>query len=111
MHLNYEVENENFIFCNVVLPMVANAAGIKEKAHSAGWIEGFLEGLQTHKEIELGIICQSSISEHGICSNGVRYWLCGIEQYEAILNEFSPDILHIFGTENPESNIVPVTRF
>ena len=89
--------------CNVILPEIADAAGISEMAHSAGWIEGFLHGIKAQKDVELGIICPGNKETHG-AFDGIEYWICGSESYKSILDAFSPDIVHVFGTENEESN-------
>ena len=89
--------------CNVVLPELADAAGIADKAHSAGWIEGFLKGIKQFKEVELGIICPHKSGFSGT-TDGIRYWLCSSCDYKKILDDFKPDVVHIFGTENEESN-------
>ena len=90
-------------YCNVILPEVADAAGISDKAHSAGWVEGFLLGLRKQPDVTLGIICPWTEYREGE-HDGFQYWLCSSEQYEKVLDQFKPDILHVFGTENEESN-------
>ena len=95
--------------CNVLLPEIADAAGVSGKAHSAGWIEGFLQGLRYRNDVEIGIICPFDTEITGTFEGG-RYWLCGSDSYRSILDAFDPDILHVFGTENEESNKI-VTLF
>lgn len=89
--------------CNVVLPEIADVAGVSDQVHSAGWIEGFLEEIKRVEEVELGIICPHG-SGHSGTFDGVRFWLCSSSDYQSILNEFNPDVVHVFGTENEESN-------
>ena len=60
--------------CNVVLPEIADAAGVSDKVHSIGWVEGYLEGLKRIDEVKLGIICPHSSELAGSVDN-VRYWL------------------------------------
>ena len=91
--------------CNVVLPRIAEDAGISQKIHSAGWIEGFLNSLVQNDKIELGILCPYNKLHSGTFAN-VKYWLCPSDMYCKVVSDFSPDILHVYGTENEDWNRV-----
>lgn len=91
-------------YSNVVLPQVADAAGINQKANSAGWIEGFLREIKAFDNVELGIICPYSSYLSGK-NEKLSYWLVDNDtRYNEILKSFAPDIVHVFGTESVESN-------
>lgn len=97
-------------YCNVLLPKAAEAANIKGEKNTAGWIEGFLnKGWGGNKsDINLGIICPADGLELIKAElDDISYYIISrkspIEQFKKILIDFKCDILHIFGTESPDS--------
>ncbi len=92
-------------YTNVVLPEVAQAAHL-EGQYSAGWIQGFWNGIMTKPSIELTICCpyttQILLSGQG---KGFAYYVTpeSFDKYDDILNASKPDIVHVFGTESPEA--------
>lgn len=91
--------------CNVVLPQIAEATGISDVGHSAGWIEGFLHGIKNQKDIKLGIICPHQKRTSG-AFEGIKFWTGPLDVYRSAIEDFNPDILHVFGTENEEAKDV-----
>lgn len=88
---------------NVIIPCVALASG-EQQANSAGWIEAVIDAFTENDEIELGIICPGTTEKSGRSSFG-KWWIIpgGISSYQKILSEFTPDILHVFGTESEKT--------
>lgn len=98
---------------NIIITELAEQVG-QVKAISGGWLEGYSHGLKTHDEIHLCIVSvwkNKRFYETEI--NGVRYFLLPQHAFqkrntlknntflywEHIRKIFSPDIVHIHGTE------------
>ena len=98
-------------YCNVLLPKAAEAAKIKGEINTAGWIEGFLNQIWSDYKGGggvLGVICPADVT--GLIkaeAEDIAFYIVSrksqIEQFKKILNDFMCDILHIFGTESPNS--------
>lgn len=102
--------------CNVVLNDFADEYQIKKKPFG-GWMEGMLHELEKREEIIVGL-CFPIIDEARIKS-GVhgghpyysfhasidvdKYDDCMFDEFRAILNDFQPDVIHIWGTEYKHS--------
>ena len=89
--------------CNVMLPKIAQDLG-KEETVFGGWLNLLSDEIGKQKDAEL-IVCfpftkkvKGEIREYSYCSfvQGKDVSL----QFEEILEEQKPDIIHIFGTEN-----------
>ncbi len=106
--------------CNTMLPRIAEALG--EKAgNKEGWLTGLSEQLLTHasdNNIKLGVcfpILKNDASARGE-TGGLSYYgfwedTANPERYDGgleerltkILEEFKPDIVHVFGAEYPHT--------
>ncbi|MBK7212882.1 MAG: glycosyltransferase family 4 protein [Bacteroidales bacterium] len=99
---------------------------LNARSNLGGWIESLQKQLQKAPEIELGIVFHSPGSEDlkfvqdgthyfgigkpnqdGFLKEKVNKWLHRLEDqhylnhYQSIIEEFKPEIVHIFGTEQP----------
>lgn len=101
--------------CNIVLPELAGEFGFR-KVHVGGWMTGAWEQMKSIPDMELGI-CVPIIDENrmkeGIFSN-YHYYSFHFEgkcacldlqfhDFEHILEDFKPDVVHIWGTEYQHS--------
>lgn len=104
--------------CNILLPDIANQLSLPVTP-VGGWITGMLHGLQKKisESLTLGICCPRTgikAVERNEC-NSVSYFCFPSEYavitsemwfhewFEKIIDEFRPEILHIFGTEYAHS--------
>ena len=103
--------------CNIILPSAAQKLNLKA-SNKEGWLSGICDVVRDNKDFELGISFPVPMDRDG-CSfeeDGIRYF--GFyedtnhpEIYDAtlegrlkqILDEFKPDMVHIFGTEYPHT--------
>jgi len=99
--------------CNIVLPELSSTFGFKEQ-NEGGWLTGAWNELKRENGVELAIcvpIRNSSRSKDGI-GNGFKYYSFitisnesdttvddQIARFREILQEFRPDVIHIWGTE------------
>ncbi|MEG0834778.1 MAG: glycosyltransferase [Christensenellaceae bacterium] len=102
--------------CNMPLPFISEAAGI-ESSPFGGWLTGAYEGIKKNELIKLGICFPTGGTTHihgvaqnvsyysFLCSNKINETVCKgyIAAFKYILNNFKPDIVHIFGTERLHS--------
>lgn len=107
--------------CNIMLPAIAQASGLPY-SNREGWLSGIFERvLQKEAPFELGVcfpimgevagMHDGKVSLQGVACYGFAEDLGHPEQYDErmegrfqeILQDFQPDILHIFGTEFPHS--------
>ncbi|MCM1121745.1 MAG: glycosyltransferase family 4 protein [Eubacterium sp.] len=111
--------------CNIMLPTIARQLGISYSSRE-GWLSGLLERVvqeQGWNRIELGIAFPSDeeqgnfhrllqLGENTSCHcygfvenlDTPEIYDDGLEKrFEEILEEFQPDILHVFGTEFPHA--------
>lgn len=102
--------------CNIMLPQIAVSLSLKT-SNSGGWLTGLCNDLQKHNEIELAVCfpCKKGTKMKGQIANIIYYGFPkkisdpakydkSVETHiEEIINDFNPDILHIFGTEFPHS--------
>lgn len=103
--------------CNIILPQISIDLKLPLEV-SGGWLTGLLESLEGNTQVELGI-CFPLYYENRIiigCLKNIKYYGFPkkkakpstyekeIEDYfEAIILDFKPDIIHIFGTEYPHT--------
>lgn len=88
--------------------------GVKNEVYSGGWLDRILRGLLEEKNTELLVCYPYDINEEGNHGNlsyrafssegrnarlGKMNDIKGIEQVQRIIQEFSPDVIHIHGTE------------
>lgn len=105
--------------CNIMLPRIADALGMP-KSNKEGWLSGISETMLADKEnkITLGICFPVEQEKDGIAgeAGGLSYYgfyedTLHPEHYDAgleerlakILEQFKPDMVHIFGTEFPHT--------
>ncbi len=107
--------------CNIMLPAYAMAHGLSYSVRE-GWLSGCLSRIQTEKKDDEKItlaVCFPSDDAHssskeeieGITYYGFREDLDHPEVYDGsmekrfreILDDFKPEVVHIFGTEYPHS--------
>ncbi|MBD5511185.1 MAG: glycosyltransferase family 4 protein [Lachnospiraceae bacterium] len=106
--------------CNIMLPAIAEELGV-EASNKEGWLTGLAEQLIRYREengIELGVcfpVGKGGAPLQGT-AGGLRYFgftentgkpECydkSLEtQFAAVLKEYQPDVVHIFGTEFPHT--------
>lgn len=92
--------------CSIPLPSISEKYKTK-KFNIGSWIEGMKNVLLNQENIQLGYVFPSSelrnlrdevegIKIYSFCVNS------NLEKsYKSIIDDFKPDIVHIFGTENP----------
>ena len=105
--------------CNIMLPMIAEALRMP-KSNKEGWLSGISETLLADKEskVELGVCFPVEQEKDGISgeADGLSYYgfyedTLHPENYDVelegrlakILEQFQPDVVHIFGTEFPHT--------
>lgn len=98
--------------CNIVFPEFAGEFGIK-KNKFGGWMPGMLNAIRAYPEIEVGLCfpifdeCRMKSSRlHGISyycyhaeKDALEYDFRAKEDFLYALEEYQPDIVHIWGTE------------
>lgn len=117
--------------CNIMLPIVAEKEGVEKNVYG-GWLTGMLDGLIKKNEFNIGVSFPYEKKIKGY-ANGLFYqsfqmngnlsecYPKNVEnQIKEMIDEFKPDILHIFGTEyihslaavnafnNPEKTIINI---
>ena len=93
--------------CNVILPDIANEFNISTAA-SGGWLHSLSKQLKKDPNIDFAVCFANKnlakIKKHG-CLDGIKFWcfdaqnLSNSELFKKIIDEFTPDVIHIFGTE------------
>ncbi len=98
--------------CNVVIPEISDEFGFKRR-NVGGWLSGMWNQIRKNPQINLGIcvpIIDYEKMKDGITKYNNKYysykWQNQIEGYEEqvqrfsdILEQFNPDVVHIWGTE------------
>jgi len=101
--------------CPIVVADFSEEFGIK-KNFAAGWISGLYKSLKKYSGLEMGFclpIIDVNRMRDGVL-NGAKYYSFNVkdfskfngemtERFEAILKDFKPDIVHIWGSESPHS--------
>lgn len=90
--------------CNVVLPSIAKQMNVTAP-FGGGWLVGALNGLQKYENVELAVCFPFRYDTKG-ATEQMRYYTFArsneattVERFSKIIREFSPDIIHVFGTE------------
>ena len=97
-------------FSPVILPDIAKQCGLSVPA-SGGWIEGMASQIVGFNEIEL-TICFCTLSANKFTGATDQYQYFGYPVHSSIvafqdyIEKIKPDIVHIFGTENENSNSI-----
>ena len=93
--------------CNIVIPLIADKADIHQVPVNGGWLTGFLQTLLKNESVELCVVFPEKKVTNGIVSNQLVYYSFkekGIEnRFDKILDDFLPEVVHIWGTEFPHS--------
>ena len=103
--------------CNVIIPKISQKLN-RPQNNFGGWIVGLLEVLKNDQDIELAI-CFPIDNENEILQghiDGLKYYAFNRNQVnqiyyddtvehnlKKIINDFEPDLVHIFGTEFPHT--------
>ena len=103
--------------CNIMLPAFAKEKGLPWSDRE-GWLSGAYERIalgRKNNNIELGICFPGNdMGDEPVCLDGVKFYLFSEntnipeiydekleDRFRAIIGDFKPDILHVFGTEFP----------
>lgn len=109
---------------NKVIPVIANKLSINQSYFGGGWLTGISNEIINDPTIEFAVCMPStniSILEKGTLDNLIYYfypeknankYLPDTEAYFGkIINDFQPDVIHVFGTEFPRTyalmNVAP----
>ncbi len=98
--------------CNIMLPQIAQALGVASEP-VGGWMTGLLDAMDQLPGVEIGVAYPSCAEKavQGTAGNVAYYSFCQpspvmlrydtqVEhRLKTIIEEFRPDLLHIFGTE------------
>ena len=88
--------------CNIMLPKIAEAMS-RQKVNTGGWLTGLSDDLCAREDIRLAVAFPGEKTVTGTAKN-IKYY-CFLKSKDAkaelsgILNDFKPDVVHIFGTE------------
>lgn len=105
--------------CNMVLPDFCNQFGFKKNVFG-GWLSGMLMELGKINNIDIGLIfpiIDKKYLKNGTLNKCKYYSIHSemnsyqyidysdkmVDEFECILKDFNPDIIHIWGTEYPHS--------
>lgn len=101
------------IMCNVMLPEIAHNLN-QPVPYTGGWLTGITEELRKKEDCKITVVFPQSFTMETVKGstehfayygfyesfvNAVSYHAEREKEFEAILNEVHPDIIHIFGTE------------
>lgn len=100
--------------CNIVLPDFSEEFGLR-RYHVGGWMTSMLHQLERREQMEVAVCCpiiDTWRMKDGVCG-GRRYYAFPFldrqydeqvkERFKAILKEYAPDVIHIWGTEYPHT--------
>lgn len=102
--------------CNLMLPQIAEALG-REVFHIGGWLTGQINDLQERTDLQLAVCFPVSDDKTVMCGQVGKLEYYGfpsglnaradVEEmrkiFTGILSEYRPDVVHIFGTEYPQT--------
>lgn len=92
---------------NVVLPDIAQLMNLK-CGHSISWVDAMRKAMvKNHTDIDLAIVCYGGIRTRKfekLKFEGITYYILPYalgykKRWEYIIRDFSPDVIHIYGTE------------
>lgn len=93
--------------CNILVNFIANKIGYPPSI-GGGWIEGLAEDLIQDENVKLGICFPQKRNENLMIGKSELVYYHGfyesgeddlIKQFKEIIDNFQPDLVHIFGTE------------
>lgn len=98
--------------CNLLPSAVRESAG--KKPGSGLWMDSVLDGLRQRENVTVKVICQGSEDGEGKIDDRLSYLLFRNApphrarpelnaRFEAVLKDFQPDVIHIWGTEYPHT--------
>lgn len=100
--------------CNIVLPDFSTEFGLR-KYYVGGWMTSMLRQLEEKKDLDIAVCCpiiDDWRAKDGVC-RGHRYYAFPFsdreyhetakERFRAILEDYAPDVVHIWGTEYPHT--------
>lgn len=94
--------------CNIILPKIATHLGVRSSP-VGGWLSGISDNLKKQSNIELAICFPFSDNVNGSVDDLIFYSFSKQnrknheKRFCEIIGDFSPEIVHIFGTEYPHS--------
>lgn len=103
--------------CNIILPSVAGMLNLKP-SNKEGWLSGICDAVKQKKDFELGVCFPVPREFDGFFEmiDGISYYgfwedTAHPEKYDEglekslldIVEDFKPDVVHIFGTEYPHT--------
>ena len=103
--------------CNIMLPDVATKWGLKA-SNKEGWLSGICETVKRNRDFELAISfpAPKEYTNHVETIDGIKYYGFNEdtthpeiydesleEELSFIVDDFKPDVVHIFGTEFPHT--------
>lgn len=103
--------------CNIVLPRIAKEYGLKA-SNKEGWLSGIYDAVKNNPEFELGICFPVSKEYDGVKTQDGSISCYGFyedtshpeiydssleERLQKIVEDFEPEMVHIFGTEFPHT--------
>ena len=96
---------------NTLMPEVANRIGVSS-AHSISWIAAMSKEIIKSENVSLAIVCGGAVQnteKHVL--DGITYYIMPNDwnekdYWEKVLEDYRPDILHLYGTENGHNYVV-----
>lgn len=95
---------------NIALPDATNHLGLRAPIYG-GWLSGLLKNITKRADVELVICFFHEHSYDAFMIDKVTYYAVNrkkvsIEHYRRIISTEKPDLIHVFGTEFPEVNLL-----
>lgn len=95
---------------NTLMPNVAEEIGVKS-THAISWVDAMSKELVKDKDVVLSIVSASKIEKfRRIDLEGIVYYVLPLNNLEKawkeVIDDFSPDVIHIYGTE--QSHNIPL---
>ncbi len=104
--------------CTTMFPPLCEHFGVPCPT-SCGWMYSAAKGLiENLDSVQLGVLCPTGIGKNGrYVINGIEYYVvpnCGISSYSSshiedckkVLQQFNPDLIHVYGSECAYSAVV-----
>ena len=88
---------------NTLMPQVAEKIGIKS-SHAISWVDAMSKLLAKESSIKLAIASVAKVEKsENVEIDNVTYYILPqknlLESWRAILKDFAPDVIHLYGTE------------